>query len=251
MFELIKVLVDYLGKLLSPAELLKLKKEKDLRELGSRLFILYVRLNEIIVTGEKIIEDLEFFVSRRESELSMGERNEYTLDWGKKVMVSTLGRQQANIARFSLALQGVHFQMAIVDSDAYWKLEYLLHAKKTALAFLLDVLNDGKITLSGPTEQELKGHLEKLDIERVKSARWIAGLEFSRQVGKELVRDVVSVSGTWDNDVYSRIKTYLEKRKPRDQLKSLYAVATQLRKSLEKYLSVTDILLEVADEKFA
>jgi hypothetical protein len=115
----------------------------------------------------------------------------------------------------------------------------------------MEVISDGKITLSGPTEHELKEHLEKLDLERVKSARWIAGLEFSQLIGRELAKDVVLVSGTWDNDVYSRIKTYLEKRKPRDQLKSLYVVATQLRESLEKYFSVTDILLEVGDKRFA
>jgi hypothetical protein len=250
MFEIIKVLVEYLSKLINPTELSKLKRQKDMRELGCQLLILYVRLNEIIVTGEEIIRGLERYVERTEADLAQGETSEWLLKWGSNFILPNLLKQHSNIDRLNQALTDFHEELAIIDADAYLKLHYLLVAKRSAIDQLLEIVADGNMPLGGPTEEEIKEYLEDPSLGRAFRPTRYERSEFADRIGWELRRDAIPISKPWNNDVYRQVKEDLDSRKPREQLKYIYAVATQLRESLEKYFSITDILLEVGDRRF-
>jgi hypothetical protein len=250
MFELIKVLVEYLGKLINPAELSKLKKSKDIRELGCQLLILYVRLNEIIVTGEEIIRNLERYVERMEADLARGETSEWLPKWGSNFVLPNLLKQHSNIDKLNQLLTNFHRELVIIDADAYLKLQYLLVAKRSVIDQLLEIMAAGSMPLGGPTEEKIKEHLEDSSLVRSFRPTRNERSEFADRIGWELKREAISISEPWTNAVYRQIKEDLNSRKPREQLKHIYAVATQLRGSLEAHFSITDILLDVGDKRF-
>ncbi|HZN84137.1 MAG TPA: hypothetical protein VFC01_31285, partial [Mycobacterium sp.] len=62
MFETLKLIVDAIRGAL-PA-LTKARKEKRLAQVGAALFLLYVKGNEIVATGYRIVDFLENYVDR-------------------------------------------------------------------------------------------------------------------------------------------------------------------------------------------
>ena len=104
--------------------------------------------------------------------------------------------------------------------------------------------------IGGPTEEEIREYLEDPSLGRAFRSTRFERSKLADRIGWELRREAISISEPWNNNVYRQIKTHLDSRRPRDQLKYIYAAATQLRESLEKHFSIADILLEVGDRRF-
>ena len=238
MFELIKVLLELIGKAISPSEISKHVKENKLNELGTQLFLLYIHLNEILVCGEEIVDSLEVYVERMEKHLKHG-NDEYALTGGKWIEFQ-LVEQSLNIAKFAKAIKKLNRELQIVDGDAYRKLHPLLDSKISAIESLLITTSHGNLPVFGPTEQQF------LTLSADET-----GSEFDKlkQIANAYSHGSIQTEIVWDESVYKNIKKYLKERQPREQLKQIQDVAEQLRESLLKYFSITDILVKVGDER--
>ena len=181
--------------------------------------------------------------------MSQGGYNKYVLKWGTNVMTEAIAIQHANIHKLFYSLRSFKYQLGIIDADAFLKLRYLIDVKKSSLQHLLDSLRYGNLPLYGPSEQEIKGHLDQLNISQIKDQDSSIRSIFAHDTGRAYRENDISIYGKWDKDVYDVVKKYLEERNPREQLKYIYRVATQLRDALEKHFTISDILLEVGDNR--
>lgn len=240
MFEIIKVILETLGKLLNPSELSKLAKDKKRREIGAQLFLVYVYLNEVIVCGESIISSLEVYIER----MQLGHAHALT---GGSWVSFKLNEQRLNIARLVTSIRRLSRELQIVDGEAYRQLMPLVEGKCNAIDGLLRILGDERLPLCGPTGRDVVAFAAESVHTRDRSELRHIIDDFMSQLEKQSVRTNVP----WNENIFADIKTYVAQRKPREQLSYMREVAEQLRKSLEKHFSLSDILLEVGDRKLS
>jgi hypothetical protein len=238
MFELIKVILEILSKALRPSEIARLVKEKKLRSLGTDLFHVYLNLNEILICGEEIVNSI-----------SKG-NDSYALTAGNWIRLN-LFTQSINLARFRRAVQLLSKELQLIDANAHRWLRWLIEGKICAVKTLLGILGNGEIPLLGPTEKEITDisiEFNTLSLEEMREE--IRIMTKARQLSDQLDDASVSTTISWDESVFKSVRTYLQERDPRKQLEYIREVAEQLKGSLEKYFSISDIILEVGDKRF-
>src|SRR5438309_3166041 len=59
MFELLKVIIETIGKAISIPAIVEAKKKRRLADIGTELFLLFSSINGILVIGRQIVESLE------------------------------------------------------------------------------------------------------------------------------------------------------------------------------------------------
>ena len=80
MIELFKLIVEAVTKAIP--NISTMRRDKELREIGSDLFLLYVRLNETLICAEEIVNSMEMYVQRMTKHLQQGD-DEYALTGGE------------------------------------------------------------------------------------------------------------------------------------------------------------------------
>jgi hypothetical protein len=243
MLEIVKVILEVVGKALNPSEITKMRKEKKLRELGADLFLLYTHLNEILITGEEIIRSLEGYVSRMERHLTQGD-DAYALTAGSWVK-NKIVEQSFSLRKFGRTAERFANEMQILDADAYRKLQPLISDKMNVLWGLISVMDGGYLPMLGPTEADLLMLAEQKKEDP-------HGSTFGKlsRIGHDLRVSSISSKVDWDENIYKQIKEYLLTREPRKQLEEIRIVLQQIRASLEGNFSLQDVLLEVGDRRF-
>jgi hypothetical protein len=242
MLEIIKMLVDGLTKAI-PA-IAKSRDKKKVKDTGALLFLVYIRLNEIIVTAESIIRSLEVYVERMEHHLATGE-DAYALTAGSWIS-EKIERQQVNLVRAARLMCNSRGSLIMMDADSYIALMPLLDRKAGALWKLSGKMHSGTLVLSLSEEQVefLRGEMEHpsrgLDFQR-KGMRLLSNASGSR---------FVNSGDEWGEEVYTLVKEYLEERNPRVELASIRESVGALRTALLAQFSMDDILLTVGDERF-
>src|SRR5262245_48886514 len=76
MLELIKAIVEPIAKSLSVTGRLEARKDKDAHEIGTELFLLFASLNDILVAGRRIVEQLEGACTWMEGKVRVGKLDE-------------------------------------------------------------------------------------------------------------------------------------------------------------------------------
>ena len=242
MLEIVKVVLETLSKILSPSEISKLMKEKKLNDLGTKLFLIYFYLNEVLVNGEDIVSSLEVYVERMQRHITYGD-DSYALTGGRWISFKLL-QQRLSLAKLGRAIQSLSEELQLINADVYRQIYPLLKGKVNVLDSLLKILGNGALPLNALTEQELISFIEEESrIGRSKS------FSSRKALASRLEESSIPSIVPWDENVFYQIKEYLDKSKPREQLKDIQDVAEQLKKTLESYFSISDILLKVGDKK--
>jgi hypothetical protein len=242
MLEVIKLLLDIFNKLFDPAEISKLSKEKKIKDLGAELYLLYIRLNELLVNGYFIVEELRRYAYRRDP---------YTDGSGYWLQCSVRA-QLRYIENVIQRLNKLRFQLQILDIEAYFKLEILLSSKQATLQTLKNMLWAGVFPImkyddlqsavpSKPPEEYINSEIWERE-ELLNPIREI--------INMRLHENSLSITKAWDKNTYERLKAYLSSREPEARLDEIGHSLQKLHEALLKNFDIQDILLAVGDKRF-
>jgi hypothetical protein len=235
--EIVKALVDLLARAV-PA-LSGARHNRKLKAVGADLFLLYFRLNEIIVTAERIVRSLEVYAERMSRHLADGS-DAHALTAGRWIR-DDLVQQAVNLRRMRDLLRRREFTLVLLDADTYNELTPLLDLKGGAIETLLVAIERGTLPAS-PSSGDLSVVLATTDM-------WNRDPDYDRIV-HHVSHDGIPLDRPWDADVFRVVTAYLRKRDPRAQLAEIRAVVAQLRTTLLQHFAVEDMLLVVGDERF-
>ncbi|MFE0627987.1 hypothetical protein ACFW3D_13585 [Streptomyces sp. NPDC058864] len=242
MVELVRTLVEALAQGLPG--LRAIREEKRRRKLGAELFILYVRLNEAMLEAEGIVRKLEAYQERMGRHLERGD-DAYALTAGDWV-TRDVQRQIVNLTRISGLMSDRGVALQIIDPDAYNRLQPLLSGKFNALQLLLAVMRSGALPLA-PTQEDLA---RAMDVGHPRSResqdRMMANL---REFSPRWYGTALTTTSEWGPETYECVVRYLRERRPREQLAEIRAALAALRSALEEHFTISDVLLEVGDER--
>jgi hypothetical protein len=239
MFETIGAIVQVLDKLLPTLDFGKWKREQRLKELGTELFRIYVHLNEILVNGRDIQRSIRTYIGRMEQHLST-ENDEYALTGGQWI-AHRIREQQHSIAQLGRALQRVGTQFQVVDGSTYARLMPLISGKLNVLDSLLAVLSAERVPLFAVAEEELlqlRSLPNRPDINTLKALR------------DRMLSESVSTSEPWDENVYLKLRSYLDSGAADERLDAIEQLLEKLKAALEQHFSLADVLLGIGDERF-
>ena len=244
MFEVVKLIVETLSKVLDPKSIPTLLRDRRKRELGAELFVLYVALNEVVTNGESIVSSLQTYCKRMEAHME-GNSDPYALTGGSWIE-HKLVRQRTNLAKFGRSVQRLYRELQIIDAESYRNMKPLIEGKSNALDSLMCNLSEAKLPANGPTDASLRQLLLQDDERDFKAWDRQGGLALR----EEFDRGSLSAREPWNEQAYEIVERYLSTRKPRSQLEAISEVASNLKISLEKHFCVSDILLDVRDKRF-
>jgi hypothetical protein len=244
MLEMLRILADAVSKAL-PA-LTKARRENKLRKLGAELFLLYVQINEALICAGRIVSSLEVYIERMSEHRQSG-RDGVALNAGEWISFE-IEKQTLNLARIGQTMQHLRTPLQIVDATSYAQLEPLIEGKRNALDLLLRVMRRGRLPIGVPSRSDA---LELIEAYRRSRLPWREGYnELVDVLESKLAERSVSSDSPWGENTYQIVSTYLETRKPRDEIAMIRAALDRLRECLEQNFSIQDVLLEVGDEYF-
>jgi len=248
MLEIIKVILETISKSLSIDAIRKAKKEKQLTEIGTEVFLLYSSLNSIIVVARHIVAVLERGLVWMNRKIKEGQPDrEY---WTELPLL--LLQQELNLLQFILTIKRLGLKLEIIAPEAYRKLHPLIHGKLNAVNLLLGVMSVRSSAPKLVTMSEIK--LRELMESSNSDIRDIS-LRFMR-AEKDPFDGLLSVLPIDDISSipiknHKIIEDYLRARTPASVIAELEEIAGMIREAIEANFSLQDILLSVGDERSA
>jgi len=224
MYEIIKMIVEIFAKGMNLENLHEIHEKRKLREIGKELYLIYIHLNEIVVVGDKIVDELEEYLEDKQSYHSTSIMRRVV---EQKLFLWQL---QRDIRRCTL--------LKFLDVESYMKLQPLIFDKFNLLDTLLDSMDEGFPLLESSDIRILTG--EYYYSREAKIRR--------RNLRRNLSQRILDTS--WDESTCEKIKRNLEEREPRKNLNEIREVLEKIRMVLERNFSVADILLAVGDDRW-
>jgi hypothetical protein len=216
MLEAIKVAIELLSKSINPSAISEWRRKEKLQEIGARLFLLYMVLNEVLLTGEDILDELDRKGPLASKE-GQGEQEEDEPIQRRRIR-RLLKQQAENFEYIYDQLYLLRAELVAIDEDSDYSLHRLLGNKFRRLAVVCELIEDDRI----PPHNLLSG--------------------FS------IVEESISCSVPWTAETYAKIEKHVSEG--RKGIEDVRVALGQLRTSLKETFSVQDILLGVGDEKF-
>jgi hypothetical protein len=157
MIELIKAIVEPVAKALSATDLLDGRDRKQLREIGTELFVFYNSVNELVVVCHRILGEIERGCSWMRRKLDEGKPDQRLLThipfWLGILRVSLIKTVQS-IHRLGLGLR-------IIDRGCYLALIPLIHGKFRAISYLETSAGDEDCALVTYDEHLLQSAIDR------------------------------------------------------------------------------------------
>lgn len=242
MVELIRTLVEALTQGLPG--LRGIREEKRRHKLGAELFLLYVRLNEAMLTADHIVQNLETYTRRMGGHIEHG-NDRYALTAGNWI-VGDVQKQIVNLTRISGLMSQRGAALQIINPDAYNALHPLLSGKFNGLRVLLEIMRSGALPLA-PTQDDIARATAS------ESVPWHNRQHHMMMLMQELSprwrESALTTSSAWGPSTYDYVVQYLQERKPREQLTEIRDALEMLRAALEEHFTIADVLLEVGDSR--
>lgn len=242
MVELIRALVEALTQGLPGIR--GIHQEKRRRKLGAELFMLYVRLNEAMLTADKIVRSLETYAQRMSGHLEHG-NDRYALTAGNWI-AGDVQKQIVNLTRISGLMSERGAALQIINPEAYNLLHPLLSGKFNALRVLLDIMRSGALPLA-PTQEDIARAMDSSHLARYDRQHQMMVL--MQELSPQWRDTALATSSEWGPSTYDYVVHYLQERKPREQLSEIRNALEMLRTALEENFTITDVLLEVGDSR--
>ncbi len=186
-----------------------------------RLTTAYLRLLEVIATGENIIKGLQLFIT-------IWEIPEKRDDWRyrKSDLINALQKQVMNLNRFQQALSAVVAEMEILSPGSAGDLGRIVRLKQlVVLNSISTLLQNGHL----PIKYDVRG---TLDIDNSGKRLWETDVDTLR----------FSKENTWDEKVYDKLKSYLGPRARSDEITKLKQHARLIRKLIVDNYELDEIL---------
>src|SRR4051794_32936236 len=125
MLEAIRVAIELLSKSINPSVISEWRRKKKLQEIGARLFLLYMMLNEVLLTGEDILDELD-----REGPLAskegQGEQEEEDEAIWRRRIRRLLKQQSENFEYIYDQLYLLRPELVAIDEESDYSVHRLL-----------------------------------------------------------------------------------------------------------------------------
>lgn len=242
MFELVKALVEAVAKAIPAAD--DPRRGKHLTEIGPSLFLVHLRINETLVTGERVADVLELYVRQAGECIAKGD-DDGVLRVGRDAqrdLEYPLDQQRLNLAEICTDIRQKRLHLRVFDGESSVRLDHLLWGKLNAVTALLRVLSQRAVPLS-PTDQEIA---EVTDPDLVIDWWEPSDDPVIARTSASISTRAVRTSEPWDREVFQTLSTYLEQQRPRDQLAQSWGALAQLRSALEEHVSLSEVLVALA-----
>jgi hypothetical protein len=242
MFELVTALVEAVARALPAAD--DPRRGKHLTEVGPSLVLLCVRLNETLLTGERIAEVLELYVKRAGEAIAAGD-DDQVLKAGRQAqrdLEYPLDQQRINLADICTDIRQKRLHLRVFDGESHVKLDHLLWGRLNAVTALLRVLAQRALPLS-PTDQEIA---EVTDPDLVIDWWEPTDDPVIARTSAAIATRAVPTSEPWDRTVFETLSGYLEGQRPRDHLARSREALAQLRSAVEEHVSVPRVMAALA-----
>lgn len=242
MFELVKELVEAVARAIPPVS--DGRRKKHLSEIGPSLLLLYIRISETLVLGERIVDILELYVKRAGEGIAGGD-DDHVLQAGRQAqrdLEYPLDQQRINLADICTDIRQKRLHLRVFDGETYIKLDHLLWGKLNAVTAILRVLAQRALPLS-PTDQEIA---EVADPDLLIDWWEPSDDPVIARTSAGIATRVVPTSEPWDRAVLQTLTDYLEQQRPRDQLTRSWEALSELRTAIEEHVTVPDVMLALA-----
>lgn len=229
MFELIKVILENIIKLIDPQKISSMRKAGTLRRVGTRLYLFYAHLNETIICGHEILVSLESYLESTNKTYGTDSFAPEPHYWIKNHLEELIAWQTRNLVYLWANANELSEQLIVLDAEVYRRLHALVHAKSRSLNSLLSTLKNKSLPVLGPSTDYLESQSpNKLELENVRYFQ-------------------IPTKTQWTEEIYLALKAYEEERRPRQQLKEIEELTDKLRRTLEENFEISDVLLEIGD----
>jgi hypothetical protein len=234
MLETVTPILSILEKAIKMLDLAEWRRKDRLNALGTELFLIYVNLNEVLACGTEIVDGLEVYLKRMQHHIDTG-KDSYALTGGSWIAYK-LQVQRVNLARVGHSIQRFGSELQVLDATTYRQLLPFIAGKFNALNALVEILESGKLPISGP---EGAGNIDlDQDDYEAQDLLWQA-----------MARNTIDTSQSWDSTIFERIKDYFDTRNPRKHLAKLEQILRTFKQTLEGSFSVKDVLVDIGDKR--
>ncbi|GGJ64833.1 hypothetical protein [Streptomyces brasiliensis] len=242
MLEIIRTLIEALAN--GFPGIRSMREDKRHRQLGAELFLLYARMNQLMLTAEDIVRYLEEYAA------STAHRPTGELPEHDRRLRPLVERQREDLLDVRHLLDERSAVVQIIEPEAYNRLAPLLGLKQGALDTLCRIMYGGDLPL-GPSQAEIDAWTAALPPRRDDPSRSsLFGLVAADRLVERSARrwrEDALPRGSWGRDVHARVVHYLAERQPRGQLTEIRSALTLLRSTLLENFTLADVLLEVGD----
>jgi hypothetical protein len=257
MFDIITIVAKKIVESFSLSWIAKYVHDKKKNSIGTELFLLYSSLNEILVLGLSIIDEIDNVVSwmdRKVKENKAYEKCSTQLDF-------KLNQQSINLLRFMGSLSRLSTELQVISPNTFISVIPLVEGKFNAISYLIrlmgNVFDKPRLPYIEDADREeiermvnAGGDVSLITIVKYgKDEAWKHPVE--SQIAEKLKFVAVEDLGYVEAKHVDVIKEYLVERNPRKGLAELEKVAKALRVAIAKNFSLDDILLSVGDRRCA
>jgi len=251
LIDIIRTLVDALVHGLP--NLMGLREDKRRRRLGAELFLLYSKINQVVLTAEAIVGFLETYA---ESQPGPSQRF-----WPGTSIVPLLQKQAEDLRKVYELLSGSRRHavvMQILEPDAHNRLAILLGVKQGALKWLIAMVRVADELPLEPSLDELAALARELpapptppteDNPSTYGFHWLMADGLVRHAGSRWEEGALPGREHWDAQIHARVTRYLAERKPREQVKEMRSCLSMLRSTLLEHFTLAEVMLEVGDAR--
>ncbi len=239
MLGFIQFILDLASKTL-PA-IAKNRKSGRVNQIGVELFWFYVRVNEALIQGERIISDLERFATYYPPEYV--DQVWHAEIYQKKMYPHKLLSNFIIFQRIkAISYQwGPHLQ--VIDGESYAKLVLLFEEKENALR-TLGMAAHGRLPLSFPSEiyNPIVSDPSLRDaILRELPLPIVEVIKTNRKLLQALENDCLELN-SWTPESKSAVQAYLEAHNPREQLVEIRGSLEKIRAALAEAFPIGSVL---------
>jgi len=230
MIEFVKLLVDLVVKAV-PGILGKNERDQAAR-LGADLFLLYVQINDVLVRAELIVTQMERYDRATDLELATA----------RGALLQLVPEQISDLREITGRLQALHWELGVLDGESSASLEFLLGMKSSALDQLSYALTLDHLPLGTTTVEVDDDGIRWPEVRPAHHARWVVFDNLRQELGLD--------HPTREDEV-RRIRTYLERRQPREEMRAIRENLEKLREAIAANFTLQDILIRAGDPRLS
>jgi hypothetical protein len=232
MFELIKIIIENIFRMIDFGAILKAKKSRDMSDVGVELLRLYVIINKIYVTGKELLDEIERLRAYFKKWEEYGSPRQSVEGTG---VVEALAAQRENIRDLRGILRILSTTLAIVDPKTLRELGIMVTSKERTIfdhiQAELQEQRSGAYLFSVARERQLIAWLDRGELKKEPELAGSAGV-------LPTLRSVTM-------DSIEKIQRSFEIQKPQEQLDKLREILDQFHKELTEKFDVTDLITKV------
>jgi hypothetical protein len=238
MFEL----VIRIGEIILGASRLYSNRSRKRRkqDFGKMIVTVYIRLLEIINTGQEILDSLSF-LEKTSKDPSQAGWTEFRIERIQRL----LREQEVNLTRLAVSANKIADELSILGTEDTSQLLKLVSLKRGVITNLAIIMGSGWIVYDISFDEGLVSEKSEKFLRECRSAAMGSdeGVDMTKlqsQVGGAELIHIVA-----ETDQIEKIRRFLKTKYPRDQLDELRTYARSLHDLIKSHFSIEEVLWSV------